>query len=796
MITPQYVGLLLVSIASMLIQIALTRLFSVAMWYHLSFMVVSIAMLGFGASGSLFAISSRMRAWKPSVLGTVCSVSFSVLALISLACVLLLRLDPFSMMGNYTEVIKLIILSIVLTAVFAASGSCTIGLFASFPAQVGRVYATTFIGSALGCVLVVELVPLLSNVGTVIFSAALGILAGASFLLPDKRRAVIALICSIALGCGAFISKGHIRGKIAESKGMSYMMQCGRKPFDTRWNVFSQVDVVDTRGKLAYGPGFDWFLHIPIPKQMSIYIDADAVTPITFPDVHGSADFLVQVPSSLPYQLKPRSRTCIIGSGGGFDVLIASIVGLAPSITAVEINPMVIEMARRYSPPGFDVYGWNTVHLVCSDGRSYLQHASQRYDIIQMSLVDTWAASANNAFALTENYLYTTEACSQAIDHLSSDGIFTVTRWITNPPNETLKLVAMMRAALRHQGCEHPEMNISVIGGANVMVVMVKKTGFTRLETEAITSLCSKRGFSVLYDPYISHRDMLDAVIRSSDQEAVFAAFPFDIRPAVDDKPFFFQTAKWKNLRKIVSDLHVAGMDRNFIGPIILITVLCVCTLLSGMLMIVPLFLSKAILPAVQKSLAIPAALAGAGFMFFEISSMQKCILALGHPVYSFSVVLFSLLASAGLGSNLVRCVDDRNVRQWLFNVLVVLALLMLILSVFIPAITVAVLGTALPVRVACVVVICAVPGFFMGMPLAMVIRLAARDNPRAIPWYWAINGCFSVLSSIVSVIISMNLGFTMVIVCAAMIYIIAALFIRPVRSFSSTSGNSDAQTL
>jgi len=541
----------------------------------------------------------------------------------------------------------------------------------------------------------------------------------------------------------------------------------------------------------SYAPGLSSKYPLKeVPPQVMIFIDADAITAVTeVKKQKGELEFFKYIPSSVAYQLRKRSKVCIIGAGGGFDILTALSAGDAEHVTGVELNGDIVDVvADHVKAFAGDLYGLPNVRLEITEGRSYIRNFQGTFDIIHISLVDTWAAASTGAYSLAENYLYTKEAFIDYIDHLSPDGILTVTRWLLVPPKECLRLAALAITSLEDIGVENPENNIVFVGSGKMAALLLKREAFRQSEVIQIQELCEKYGLEILYAPGINNSNIFSKFIYLENKNLFYDLYPLNIEPPTDDKPFYFHYYTWNKIRlSKLSDL-LFSWYKNDVSYLILITVLLQAVIPSALFILAPLGIAGK--TEISKSrlrwrFLLYFGCLGMGFMFIEVTLIQKFILFLGHPVYSLSVVLSSLLIFAGLGSLFISDMNPRSTKR-LLTILGILSGVVLAYSFVLPRLSYIFLGLPLIARFVISVLLLAPLGFLMGMPFPIGVRMASDANPRLVPWAWGVNGCLSVISSVLSVIIAMSFGFSVVLKFAAIVYLFAMFFIY--REFFSDS--------
>jgi spermidine synthase len=531
-----------------------------------------------------------------------------------------------------------------------------------------------------------------------------------------------------------------------------------------------------------------------------VVIDADASTYIMNADLAHwkGTDWehaLMSAPPALANVLRPRGEFAIIGPGGGVDVLRAVANG-SPSVTGIEINPIIATaiMRGRYADYSNRLYEQPGVHIHVSDGRSYLRSSARKFDVVQMTLVDTWASTAAGAFALSENNLYTVEAFREYFEHLKPDGMIAITRWEFRHPREALRVVSVAMEALHRLGVASPARHFMVAsqGALNEdgipVVVLAKKTPFTAEEESAAQKhLADYREITPLYLPSRPGQNPFSELIASNDPYAFARRYAYNVAPVSDNAPFFFFTLK---AGQILSEESLrSGIDWKVnLGVLVLLLVfiISVCAVLA--FLILPLALKNG--KTRQSPLPLLYFVAvGLGYILVEIAFIQRFVLFLGHPTYALTVVIFLLLLSSGAGSRFSRRWLPRTEMGWLPLTLVAATLLAYVL--FLPGRLAGLVGLALGYRLLISGVLLIPLGFVMGMPFPTGLRaLAAMPAPEfftardassnAIEWAWAMNASASVLGSVLAMMLAIQFGLTMTLACGAGAYLIA-LALMPV---------------
>ena len=771
-------GIGAVSAALLMTELALTRIFSVTMYYHFAFLAISIALFGLSASGVLVYILRHRLARLPTTeLLTRGALVHAVATLSSLACLVRIRVGL-----NYSpRNLALMIAIYVLAALpFLTGGTVVSAAFARLTPRITVLYAADLIGAAAGCLVLIPLLNQLGAPGVVFVAASLSLVASICFAPFGSRvRAASFGIAVLAVPLVAQLSGAH-PFDVRDTKGHE-----GDRVLFSKWNSFSRIAVYDrTHGDWALSPTFAG----QRGESRFMDIDSAASTPI----LKGSgnltdAQYLRYELTALAYHLveRPAGFTAlVIGPGGGRDLLSALVFG-ATRVDGVEINPIIVRdvMLGQFRDYSGNLYADHRVAVYIDDGRSFVRRSTNRYDVIQASLVDTWAATAAGAYTLTENSLYTAEAFGEYLDHLTDNGVLTITRWVF----DGLRLVSLAQEACAARGLDAAR-HLAVVRHDRVATFLLKKQPFSAREVADLTSHSRRLGFEVLYAPGVNAPggsadppEMLQSrtsaddyrrLILATDRQRFVESYPLDIRPTTDDRPFFFHTTR-------LADQFGVAFGRSMLfgnGLSALLTLFGISAALVVLFVVGPLVIGgERPGSGWARWLAYFGAL-GAGFMLLEVALLQRFVLLLGHPVYSLTVTLFSLLLGTGLGSFLSRRVEDQRVRRlttWALSAIVVLTL---VAREAIPWLVDVAIPWPLPLRIAVAAAILVPLGTLLGTALPGGMRLLATRRPEIVPWGWGMNGALSVVGATLAVFIAMNWGFSATFLAAAVVYASAAL--------------------
>lgn len=752
-------GIALSSFAALLLELSLTRLFSVVLFYHFAFLAISIALLGLGAGGVFAHLQKKhLDTIELRRIATTCTALAAVTIPLILEVVLHVPVSLELKAGNFFRLTAIYTCSAV---PFFLTGVQFAVVFARMPQSISRLYGADLTGGAIACLAVV---PLLNGIGgpnAVLFSA---LIAGvAAFIWSPgsvSRRWTAGLTALLLL---AIISNHS--GRLADivwAKGVR------RKNVEfARWNAISRVEV-DRQDDGA----------------RVIVIDADANTYIMNADPQkwtGSEwqRRLMASPPAIVNILRPHGDYAIIGPGGGVDVLRAVGSG-SHSVSGIEINPIIANtiMRGRYADFAYHLYERPDVHIHVSDGRSFIRNARQQFDVVEMTLVDTWASTAAGAFALSENNLYTTEAFREYFDHLKPNGMLAITRWEFQQPREALRVASVAMNALRKLGVGALGAHFIVVAqdkldkdGINVCV-LAKKTPFTVDEEEMMRQyVAANPPMQVLYSPSHRVRNAFSELIDSNDAYAFSKNYAYNVAPVSDDAPFFFFTLKPQQLFRLHAQ-HSMDWKVN-LGVAVLAMLLLISIAAVLAFLIAPLLLHSG---AAKPTMALLYFVAiGLGYILVEITFIQRFVLFLGHPTYALTVVVFLMLISSGLGSITSTKWIFHPARLWLPLVLIAAALLIYV--GLLPFILNRMIGAPFAVKLIISALVLPPLAFVMGTPFPVGLNaISGGYNRNCIEWAWAMNAASSVLGSVAAIAIAIEFGLNVTLACGAGAYLVALM--------------------
>ena len=800
----------LISVAALALQVLQMRIFAFVLWQHLAFLVISIAILGFGASGSFLSVMGFLRHRKA---GNSVAVAGILFALTAFAGPLLLTEHAQVLFGKGKVAVDFfkdfdkgrvaLYLVVFMLPYFFAGYVISLALIKE-KAKVSKLYFVNMIGSGLGCFVLFATFEPLGAEGSLLVTAALG---GGIGLLAAESKAMRILSGAVAvlLLAGLPFAARLFPFEVADSKFIaSYLKDYSgllQDPAKTpgiadhspvrvthsAWTTLGRLQYLQDKRFKAFG------LH-----QGILFQDGDAPgimpakdDPASIKDLH-----------AIGYEIEPKPKVLVIGIGGGLDLRYA--VDLeAKDITGVEINPRTLEFFEN------EFRDWHglidrrpDMKLVAAEGRTFIRRTKEKYDLIQMSGVDTYTALSSGAYVLSESYLYTRQAFHDYLDKLTDDGMFAIIRFAFPAPRETLRIMAIAMDVLAARGDKEPWKHVAVVrthlgqktglGG-----ILVKNSAFTKAELDKLRAWSANAGCE---DSYLPDEELdnpfhaLAQAVKAGKVEEFYASYPYNIRPVVDDKPFFFNQfgpgAVWDYLTRSASEkpketgIVWVALRKDFqtkpVGMLLLTTTAGLLLILVLICIFLPLLFVRG-KRAGQGTRWAPIGYflcLGFAYIFLMISSMQRFSLLLGHPTYAISVTMATFLVVSGLGSLVSGRFAEKRAPLVLALVALFLCAWFVFLQIQLPTLTALWLPKSFAMRALLTIGLISPMAFAMGMCFPTGMR-QIEHREAMIPWAYGVNGAASVLGSVLSVGLAMVFGFTNVQWFAAALYILAALLMR-----------------
>ncbi len=781
--------LFVTTLSTLLLEIGLTRIFSVVLFYHYAFLVISIALLGL-AIGSIAArfVPEELDEQGRKRLLSVVSLLAGILIIPVLYYILNTNIWLVNSLEMFFQITKLYLVCLI---PFSLAGFVLATVMSLGGDKIPTLYFFDLLGGAAGCMLFMPLISFMGGPSTIIAVALLWTVASLCWALSADSKGMQTLA---AMGCAAMLVMVAVNIH-TPFMDVRYMRGMAIKNEDfAKWNSFSRISVFNDKDK----------------KQNWIEIDGGAGTLIAETNLEGQyltdrrSTFGI-VGREVAMKLHDKPHTVVIGTGGGPD-LQRAVVADSRKIEAVEINPIIAGdvMRGKYYDSSFHIYGCKPETIPCNrpeielhieDGRTFMHRAAEKFDVIQLSQVDTWASTASGAYGLTETYLYTVDAIRSYYEHLTDNGMVTISRWEFARPKETLRLVSDGIQALLDEGIKDPENYMVVMmdgkqdnPGARFGTMIIKKTPFTFDDIQKIYAL-SQQSLGVMtiaYAPFVPGGDeIFRNMILAKDRKAFYDNYEYDVTPVYDSRPFFFFTDRWSNFRKGLyqysgSGDTVSSSAQHLLTLLFALSVVAVAAFIFLPMMLFPKRFpsSKELKPNLFFCLCV-----GLGYIIVEISMINKFVVYLGQPVYSLTVVIFSFLVSSSLGSQYSQRFSYETLRGKITTILGIIVALAAIYSQLTPMITHATQGLYTTSKLFVVVGLILPLGFLMGMPFPGVLRITSHTQNHGIEWAWALNSAGTVMGSVLAIFVAVHLGMTASMMCGVVAYALALGALSRVRT-------------
>lgn len=773
-----YAGTALVALVTLALEVLVTRLLSVVTWYHLAFFAVSTAMGGMTAGAlHVFLRPERFAPQRlPESLAKACrGFALSVPAMLLLLCSV-----PLQLGASATNLLILAAATFACAAPFYYSGIAVSAVLTRASLPVGRIYAADLLGAALGCLLVLFGLELTDVPSLVLLAAAGGAMASLAYAprpAPgwklDASLASLLVLAGVMNGLSSFgIQPIVVKGVVQNVAFYEYQ----------KWNSHSRVVVEKGRRMEPSYWGASPLAPMTPVEMFGMSIDGSAGTTVRRFLTPADIEHLKYDVTNVAYFLRPTGGAAVIGVGGGRDVQTAVLFGHR-KVDGIEVNPIFISLLKGTFREFAGLADRPGVTLTADEARSYLARSDSRYRLIQMSLIDTWAATAAGAFSLSENGLYTVEAWSLFLDRLTEDGIFTVSRWYDQRHlGETGRVLSLAAATLRNRGAENPSAHLALVTRGRVSTLLVSRRPLSPADLEWLQKVCAHLGYEL---PVLPGRPVENEVLRGilsarsdEDLSALGRLHKLEFRPPTDDNPFFFNMLPLERVFDAVDPRQLPSFEGVAAGNAMATKTLAVLILCLIVLAVVTI-----LLPSIAGSSGIPLqkvhpagaayfSLIGAGFMFAEISLIQRLSVFLGHPAYALGVLLFTIIASTGVGSLLSeRLPLSRGPVLFAYSLATAGALAAL--PTILTGVMTSLQHTGQGAKIASTVVLLFPIGILLGLFFPTGMRLAARARHAETPWYWALNGVFGVLSSALAVFVAIYWAISVNLRIAAVCYLL-----------------------
>jgi hypothetical protein len=805
-------GLFIICACGLVLQILETRILSVIAVYHLAFFAISMAMFGMTAGSLIVHFKPDLRrrdrlmenlTWMSTAFGA--SVVFSALSLISSVVVTPGDVGPVMLVLLWLKIITILLPPYVFLGM-----AVSLALTRS-PWPIGLVYGIDLVGAASGCLIVLVLLTWMDAISAMIVVGALGCCSAICFAASrrvsgDLRTGHLAvarsrLLMQPAWSAMLFAAIATINA-IAQPNGLGLTLIHGElETPDTvaavQWNSFSRVMIENSKTDAPRMWGPSRFMPTLQIGQRWMNIDGNAGTVMyNFDGDLSKLAFIKFDITNLAYAIRSQGRAAIIGIGGGRDLLSAYVFGFH-DVTGIELNPIFVDWLANKFHSFNQLTDLPGIRIFTDEARSWFARTNEQFDLIQMSLIDTWAATGTGAFTLSENGLYTIQGWSHFLARLAPNGVFTASRWYDpNNVNETGRLVSLAAATLRNKGVSRPQEHIFLAANNYLATLVVSNEPYSAKDIATLERTTEELGFSIVVSPGSSSvppviRRVLDARTEQEINE-VRRTYHLDLSAPTDARPFFFNQLRLSDPASMLQAMNaVTGVTKgNLVATFTLLVIFALSTALCFVAIIFPA------LPAVRETQPRLACLGstyflliGLGFMFIEIGIIQRISIFLGHPVYGLAIGLFGIIVSTGIGSILFeRTSWTSGGRIVIWAVLV--ALYVAMLPVWLPALVETFEGEPLSTRILVSCMAIAPSGILMGFGFPAGMSLVKTIDERPMPWFWAINGAAGVLAASAAILVSMEWSINASLWLGASCYLLAG----PVGlSLNRTAGKTQA---
>ena len=794
------VSILLVSASALAYEVLLMRLYSIIQWHHFAYMIISLALLGYGVSGTFLSITQKKLVNHYYTAYFVNSLLLGIFIPLSFVGAQSINFNPEELFWDWSSFLRLLFIYLCLALPFFFAANCIALSFIRFAGSIAKIYSIDLVGAGFGSLGVIALLFVVLPNDAVRYLGLAGVLAALLAWIESgyKNKGLLGLGLSVALVI-VLVPPSWLALRISPYKSLPEVLNIpGTHIVEQRSSPLGLITVVKSDNvPFRFAPGLSLSANQTPPEQLAVFTDADAMTVVT----KNSGDkqqigYLDYFTSALPYHLRHARNVLILGAGAGSEVLQAKYHD-AGNIVAVELNPQMVDLLTgTFAGYSGYLYDSDNVEVRVAEARGMVLQDKNHYDVIQLAMLDSFSAASSGLYALNESYLYTVEAISQMLRRLTPQGYLAITRWVKIPPKDTIKLFATSIEALKALGITDPQYHLVWIRGWQTSTLLVKPTRFTAEEISAIRRFDQERAFDGAYYPGIQVQEVnrfnilgepyfyiAATALLGKDNHRFMQDYKFNVKPATDNKPYFFNFFKWGTLQELLALRNQGAMAMVEWGYILLVVTLVQVLPASILLILAPLKLLNASLHGrVARGLKIKVfiyfAAIGLAFLFLEMVFMQKFMLFLHHPLYAATAVLTGFLFFSGLGSALSARLMDKFARRGIVVFAVAAIGTISMMYVYcLPGIFSLLMELPLSIKmIFSVLLICPV-AFLMGVPFPVALSELSASSSVLIPWAWAINGCASVVSAVLAALIAVQWGFSVVIVLAVLLYVLAAVY-------------------
>ena len=800
-------AIFLISSATLCLEISLTRYFSISQHYHFAFWVVSIAFMGYGASGSFLTLFKSFSSVERDTFLSYSSFIYSLTILLSFLLSNFVPFDFIRISWDKNQIFFVFLYYFLFCVPFFFAGLTISFAISRVPKLVNRIYFSDLFGAGAGTLLALFVFLPKGDKGVIIFCSFLALFS--SFLFSWKQRFTFRflVLCVMAAEIVLFLSSpSWLSFRISPYKALPVALKYPHaKHLLTRWNSISRVDILESPA-IRYAPGLSLLYEEEFPPQLGLSTDGGELSAVTRIDdwEQPRLEFLSYLPSSLAYSLTESPRTLIIEPKGGLDVL-SSVYFNASQTKIIESNPLNVKLLRQeLAQFSGHLYHKKNIQVFSAYSRAALKKEKDIYDLIVFSLTDVFGSTGTGLYGFSENYLYTTDSFAHILNRLSPDGLVSISLYLLPPPRQEARILATWIDALERSKID-PASHIMAIRSWGTISFFIKKTAFSRLEIQKLKDFADKRLLDLVYYPGIKidevniHNELEEPLyynltlqlLSPAERAKLYKNYLFQIKPVTDNRPFFFNFFKLNKLKatyRAMGKKWLPFLQGEFLVPLLLIQSI----IIAFLLILLPIFVfrkAKNKIIGFSSRIFFYFSLIGMAFMFLEITFIQKFILFLGHPLYSVSIIIFSLLFSSGLGSFFSKRILGQNLKRNLKRSLILCAGLIVLYLFLLPFLYESLIGISLTLKIIMTFLVIFPLGFMMGFPFPTGVRMLDQEDKRLIPWAWATNAFSSVINSIFALIVAFWGGYNLVLILAAGGYLLALFFL----DFASHRNKRDA---
>ena len=796
-------SIFLVSVAIISLQLVIMRSLSVAHYYHFSYLVISTALLGFGASGTFLALffdklKRRFKFW-----GLIFFLGFTISIPVTYWITQKIPLDTQYLLHSGEQIMLLISYNILVFIPFFFGGTIVGFMLSYFKKEVPELYASNLVGSGIGGVFAIGLMFLVPPFKLPMMITPVAFLAMICFGLSVRSKNETHSFRDIAFGLmGALVTIGAVvmepPKSVDQYKTLAHFQQLERQGdaerVQERFGPRGQIDLFSS--STFHHTLFAGAMATTTPPgQLALMVDGMLTGAIFSIDDSAEAAIMDYTPQSLAYRLLDEPNVLLLGETGGVNAWMAKRMG-AGQITVVQGNPQIADLIERDLEKEGEIYRDEGVEVIRQNPRLYLEQTDREYDLIQLVQGEVLTTGSGGLQGLSEDYLLTTESIARARDRLSPEGLISITREIQSPPRDNLKVFSIFRDAVAHYSDDMPENHLLVSRNylaANTLLTKnpIDENLVERYREEARGLQLDREYYPGIVTEDIDQMNIIDGPdgtnysyihhaineILFGNADAFYDDWAYGVKSATDDSPYFQDFFKWSSLDRFLETYGDQWFQRLELGYVILVITFLQLSVIAFLLIILPLLFRRNYYKASANKL--PTLIyffsIGTGFMFIEMTLIQTFTKFLGDPIFSVAAILSSILVFSGMGSAVQKHVEMNAIRRMQTAAGAIIAIMLLYLVVVDPLLQLFIgMGTA--VRFIITILLLMPVSFFFGWMFPSGVDVLEQRGGELIPWAWGVDGFASVAAAPLAIILSMSFGFTNVILLGIGFYAVAGI--------------------